>query len=222
LFQVPSPDLGQSSALGVMTSHDVDLRRDSSVDLRTTSSPAAKPLNRSIGSESSTQPAASLQASRAVKRTRTPVTRDSKTQSVEEVSAQSQASASAAQQETLVSAAASQAVDPEAPTNPPQANIALADSTQERTSPASAHKTVGSEPKSPSIFVEVGSFKDETWANNAVDKLTQLGFHAILIHKTLLWAQSFHVQVGPYTDPKEIEAVRQSLASHGFKSHAVN
>ena len=76
--------------------------------------------------------------------------------------------------------------------------------------------------KPPALFIEVGSFKDETWANSAVEKLTQLGFHAILIHKTLLWAQSFHVEVGPYADPKEMEAVRKDLASHGFKSHPVN
>jgi len=55
-----------------------------------------------------------------------------------------------------------------------------------------------------------------------VEKLTQLGFHAVVVHKTLLWAQSFHVEVGPYTDPKEMETARQSLASRGFKSHTVN
>jgi class 3 adenylate cyclase/cell division septation protein DedD len=225
LSRVPAPDFGQSqtpNALGVMTSHDVDLRRDSSVDLRTTSSAAAKPLNRLIGSEPAAQPGESLPVSLALKRARTPVTRDSKKQSVAQVSAQSQAPASAAQPETWVPAVASQPVDPEAPANTPQTNISLTDLTLERASPASEHKTADSEPKAPSLFVEVGSFKDETWANNAVDKLTQLGFHAILIHKTLLWAQSFHVEVGPYSDPKEIEAVRQSLASHGFKSHPVN
>ena len=52
----------------------------------------------------------------------------------------------------------------------------------------------GSEIKTPKLYIEVGTFKDETWANNAVDKLTQLGFHAVLIQKSLLWSQSYHVK----------------------------
>jgi cell division protein FtsN len=83
-------------------------------------------------------------------------------------------------------------------------------------------KIAGSEPKTPALYIEVGSFKDETWAESAVEKLTQLGFHAVLIHKTLLWSQSFHVQVGPYTDMKDVAAARLRLASQGFKSHPVN
>jgi hypothetical protein len=55
-----------------------------------------------------------------------------------------------------------------------------------------------------------------------VDKLTQLGFHAVLIHKNLLWTQSYHVEVGPYTNQKDIAEARQSLASQGFKTHPVN
>jgi hypothetical protein len=55
-----------------------------------------------------------------------------------------------------------------------------------------------------------------------VEKLTQLGFHAIVVHKTLLWAQTYHVEVGPYSDPKAIEAIRKNLASNGYKSRLVN
>jgi len=72
------------------------------------------------------------------------------------------------------------------------------------------------------VYLEVGSFKDETWANSAVDKLTQLGFHAVVIHKNLLWTQSFHVQVGPYTRQEDVAAARQNLAAQGFKAHPVN
>jgi hypothetical protein len=35
----------------------------------------------------------------------------------------------------------------------------------------------------PSHYLEFGSFKDENRANTAIEKLTQLGFYAILIHK---------------------------------------
>ncbi len=69
------------------------------------------------------------------------------------------------------------------------------------------------------VYLEVGSFKDEMWATHAVDKLTQLGFQAFYVHKAVLWAQSYHVQVGPYNDLQQIETARQKLTEHGFKSH---
>jgi cell division septation protein DedD len=78
------------------------------------------------------------------------------------------------------------------------------------------------DPKAPKLYIEVGTFKDETWANNAVDKLNQLGFHALLIQKSLLWSQSYHVQVGPYPDQKSVEEARKSLVSQGFKVRPVN
>jgi class 3 adenylate cyclase/cell division protein FtsN len=71
----------------------------------------------------------------------------------------------------------------------------------------------------PSQYLEVGSFKDESWANAAIEKLTQLGFHAILIHKQRLWVQSYHVEVGPYGNSGSIAAARQILDSQGFKVH---
>jgi hypothetical protein len=43
-----------------------------------------------------------------------------------------------------------------------------------------------------------------------------------VIHKNLLWAQSYHVEVGPYATQKEVADSRQSLASQGFKAHPVN
>jgi cell division septation protein DedD len=83
-------------------------------------------------------------------------------------------------------------------------------------------KAEAGETNAPKLYFEVGTFKDETWANNAVDKLTHLGFHAVLIHKNLLWTQSFHVEVGPYTSRKDMEEARQSLASQGFRAHPIN
>jgi hypothetical protein len=56
-----------------------------------------------------------------------------------------------------------------------------------------------------------------TWADSAVEKLSQLGFHAIAVHKSHLWVQGYHVQVGPYAGPKDIEDAQQPLASRGFK-----
>jgi class 3 adenylate cyclase/cell division protein FtsN len=219
-------ELGQTEvhfAPRVITSHDVDLRRDSGVELLNIESPAAKSVNDMLGSEPTRRPAAPSQVSRAVKKKQTPArTVEAKTPSHAEVSAQLQEVTTSAQPQTLPPADGSQPASSEAAAKPPQPDNAPPDPALEKATPAGVRKPADSVPKTATVFIEVGSFKDETWAISAQEKLTQLGFHAVLIHKTLLWAQSFHVQVGPYTDPKEIEAARQSLSSHGFKSHLVN
>jgi serine/threonine protein kinase/cell division protein FtsN len=97
---------------------------------------------------------------------------------------------------------------------PLDSTLQLADVTNES-------KPVDLRPGLPLYFLEVGSFKDSTWADSAVEKLSQLGFHAVSVQKGHLWVQSYHVQVGPYTSPKDIDDAQQSLASHGFKSHLV-
>ena len=219
-------ELGQfqaPNAISVLTSHEVDLNRDSNVDGGKAKSPTAESLNDDLGSGPATLPVAPLHASRTVKPKKKPArAEEQKAQSNEEVSAQSPAAVSPVQPQILILADTSQPAAPETTTNPPQPNIGPPGPTLERPKPPSVEKIAGSGPKTPALYVEVGSFKDETWANNAVEKLTQLGFHAVLIHKTLLWSQSFHVQVGPYTDPKDLEVARQSLGSQGFKSHPVN
>jgi len=71
-------------------------------------------------------------------------------------------------------------------------------------------------------YLEVGSFKDAKWADDAVQRLSQMGFHAICIHKTMLWKlQSYHVQVGPYTKSSEADDAEQKLTAQGFKPHVV-
>jgi len=145
-----------------------------------------------------------------------------KTRSNAQAHAQSLALTSSTQPLSLVSVDTSQLSTLETAIAPPQPAIAPRDPALDQINPTSDQKTTESGRKPPAFFIEVGSFKDETWAINAAEKLTQLGFHAVLIHKTLLWAQSFHVQVGPYPDSKDIDAARQNLSSHGFKSRLVN
>jgi hypothetical protein len=71
-------------------------------------------------------------------------------------------------------------------------------------------------------YLEVGSFKESKWADDAVEKLNQMGFHAICVHKTMLWKlQSYRVQVGPYATASEMEAAQVRLTAQGFKPHAV-
>ncbi len=76
-------------------------------------------------------------------------------------------------------------------------------------------------PLTAAMYLEVGSFKDSTWASNAVEQLTNLGYHAISVRQSRLWIQSFHVQVGPFSDSKAVAEAQQSLAAKGFKSHLV-
>jgi cell division protein FtsN len=177
--------------------------------------------NHGLASKSATPLAASSEQSRIVKRVKLSVgTDERKPHSETQASTPLQPLASPTQPEVLISA--------DAPKS--DAQVAAANSLQPNNVPEPAIEPVktlsqpktGGETKAPQLYFEVGTFKDETWASNAVDKLTQLGFHAVLIHKTLLWSQSYHVEVGPYTNKKDLEEVRQSLASQGFKAHPVN
>jgi serine/threonine protein kinase len=70
-------------------------------------------------------------------------------------------------------------------------------------------------------YLEVGSFNDQSWADDAVSKLSGLGFTAFSVHKTHLWMQSYRVEVGPFKTLAAMEAVETSLEAKGFKSHAV-
>jgi class 3 adenylate cyclase/cell division protein FtsN len=226
MAQGPAYELVQSPApynIGVITSHDVDLRRDSNVDLGNKQSLTAISLHEGLGSEPATRSMPSSQATRAAKRKQTTVrTVERKTQSNAQAHAPSLTLTNSVEPLTSLSADTSQIPTLETATTTPQPAIAPPDPALDRANPTSDQKATESRPKPPALFVEVGSFKDETWANSAVEKLTQLGFHAVLIHKTLLWTQSFHVQVGPYAGSKDIDAARQNLSSHGFKSHPVN
>jgi serine/threonine-protein kinase len=220
-------NLGQfqpPNSIGIITSHEVDLRPDSRVDLGPIQLPTAKPLAKDLGSKPTVPSTAPSQVPPAVKRKQSPVRAvELKTPSNAQVSVQSQTLTSSVQPQNSPLADSEQSAGPEAATRPPQPNNASPDPPFERPNPAIEQKTADSGTRSTPLYVEVGSFKDETWANNAVEKLRQLGFHAVLIHKTLLWTQSFHVEVGPYADPKDMDAARQSLASQGFKSqHLVN
>jgi hypothetical protein len=70
---------------------------------------------------------------------------------------------------------------------------------------------------SPTKFLEIGKFHDVAWANNATGKLTQLGFHTIVIHRGHLWTSSYQVLVGPYRNETEAEAAHENLVSRGFR-----
>jgi serine/threonine protein kinase len=70
-------------------------------------------------------------------------------------------------------------------------------------------------------YLEVGTFSDARWADDATKKLSDLGFPAFSVHKTVLWMQSYHVEVGPYQNAFELDAAQKQLSANGFKSRPV-
>jgi serine/threonine protein kinase/class 3 adenylate cyclase len=213
--------------LSPIASNEIDLYGDARANNGKAPAPTSGVKNTSLSSAPApafatpASPAASLKPARIVKQATPPVRNVArKPHSDAQRATPSQKASVPAQRETLAPAAVQNAA-PEPAAEPTEIATAL----EPAFSPsyiASAPKAAADAAKTPKLYIEVGTFKDETWANNAVDKLTQLGFHAIVIHKNLLWTQSYHVQVGPYTDQKDIADARQSLAAQGFKAHPVN
>jgi len=136
-------------------------------------------------------------------------------------STNAQALASSAPAESLV-ASNSPAPVTLAPVATPTESIKAPEPVVDAGSAAAQPKAIDSDAKIRKLYVEVGTFKDENWASSAVDKLTELGFHAVLVHKNLLWVNSYHVQVGPYANQKDLAEAQKDLATHGFKAHPVS
>ena len=67
------------------------------------------------------------------------------------------------------------------------------------------------------LYFEVGKFKNVFQARDETDRLAQLGFPATAVEKGHLWANSFHVLVGPYGDEEQAKATHENLVTSGFK-----
>ena len=67
------------------------------------------------------------------------------------------------------------------------------------------------------LYFEVGKFKNVFQARDETEKLAQLGFPASAVEKGHLWANSFHVLVGPYPDEDQAKATHENLVTSGFK-----
>jgi len=67
------------------------------------------------------------------------------------------------------------------------------------------------------LYFEVGKFKNVFQARDETDKLAQLGFPVTAVEKGHLWANSFHVLVGPYGDEEQAKATHENLVTSGFK-----
>jgi predicted Ser/Thr protein kinase/cell division protein FtsN len=92
---------------------------------------------------------------------------------------------------------------------------------QPNKSPKAANTTTQAPQTLSEAYLEVGSFNDATWADDAVNQLSHLGFAAFAVHKSHLWMQSYRVEVGPFKTLNALESAEARLAADGFKSHAV-
>ncbi len=99
---------------------------------------------------------------------------------------------------------------------PAAAAPAAPEASADPTKPSADNTNSGTE-----TYLEVGSFKDAKWADDAVERLSQQGFHAICVHRTVLWMQTYRVQVGPYVNSDQIDHAQEQLTEQGFKSHIV-
>ncbi len=180
-------------------------------------SPAENPA-----SKPAAPPDATAKPVQIAKLAKTPVRKDDRqARSIAKSSTQIEAPASPAQPESLTSDASTKSATQESAANSSELSAAP-ESPVGQTTAATLPKAAISEPNAPKLYVEVGTFKDETWANNAVEKLTELGFHAMVMHKNLLWIQSYRVQVGPFVNKEEMAEAQKNLASHGYKAHPVS
>jgi DNA-binding winged helix-turn-helix (wHTH) protein len=66
-------------------------------------------------------------------------------------------------------------------------------------------------------YLDVGKFRDGLRANQVMDELEKLGYDGVIVHnRSLLWTNSYHILVGPYTNEGELVAARPGLEARGF------
>ena len=101
-------------------------------------------------------------------------------------------------------------LDP-APTPAPAASVAK---------PAQTVAT-NTQPKSELAepYLEVTSYKDQLLADETVASISKLGLHAFSVQKSHLWMETFHVEVGPFTNSTDMADAQKELSAKGFKPH---
>ena len=70
---------------------------------------------------------------------------------------------------------------------------------------------------SPGKYLEVGQFRHKAAADEATNSAKALGVPVIVVHKSVLWMNSYHVLAGPYRNQNDAELARGRLQSRGFK-----
>ena len=120
------------------------------------------------------------------------------------------------------------------PLGGPQQERAFADASKLDPTPAPASGTspavksthpseaaIGSSAKAtlPEPYLEVTSFKDQLLADQAAANISKTGLHAFSVQKSHLWMETFHVEVGPFSNSVDMAAAEKQLSAQGFKPH---
>jgi PilZ domain/SPOR domain len=69
----------------------------------------------------------------------------------------------------------------------------------------------------PGKYLEVGQFRRKTSADLAINSAKALGVPVIVVHKSALWFNFYHVLAGPYKNQNDAELARGKLQTRGFK-----
>ena len=70
----------------------------------------------------------------------------------------------------------------------------------------------------PSMYFDLGRFKDELWAQNIRDQVAKLGLHSSVVQRGHLWMNSYQVLVGPYSNEEEAKRIHKDLVAQGYKA----
>jgi hypothetical protein len=70
----------------------------------------------------------------------------------------------------------------------------------------------------PSMYFDLGRFKDQLWAQNIRDQVAKLGLHSSVVQRGHLWMNSYQVLVGPYSNEEEAKRIHKDLVAQGYKA----
>jgi hypothetical protein len=70
-------------------------------------------------------------------------------------------------------------------------------------------------------YLEVATYKDQLIADQTIADVNKLGLHAFSVQKNKLWMESYHVEVGPFTNSVDMANAQKELTTKGYKTHAV-
>ena len=70
-------------------------------------------------------------------------------------------------------------------------------------------------------YLEVATYKDQLIADQTIADVNNLGLHAFSVQKNKLWMESYHVEVGPFTNSVDMANAQKELTAKGYKAHPV-
>jgi hypothetical protein len=82
--------------------------------------------------------------------------------------------------------------------------------------PAPVQTSLNELPFRPSMYFDLGRFKEESRARDLSNRMAQLGFRSNVFQKGL-WRNSYQVLVGPYNDEQQASKIGEDLVAEGYR-----